>query len=95
MGFLVFGLRMAPAVAGEEVKRLSLEAVQLAPDRNPEMALNQEAIEKASGAAGGRGRRSGQRPRHCPDFSAANMELLSAAILGCFLLLISCQDRRK
>ncbi|NLC38779.1 MAG: TolC family protein [Clostridia bacterium] len=82
MGFLVFGLGMAPAVAGEkEVKRLSLEeAVQLALDRNPEMALNQEAIEKAR--VGLREARSAaDKAKTALDFGAANMELLSAAYI--------------
>ncbi|MGI6551882.1 MAG: TolC family protein [Bacillota bacterium] len=82
MGVLVFGLGMAPAVAGEkEVMRLSLEeAVQLALDRNPEMALNQEAIEKAR--VGLREARSAaDKAKTALDFSAANMELLSAAYI--------------
>jgi len=74
MGVLVFGLGMAPAVAGEkEVMRLSLEeAVQLALDRNPEMALNQEAIEKAR--VGLREARSAaDKAKTALDYSAANM----------------------
>ena len=47
--------------------------------RNPEMALNQEAIEKARW---GCGRPGAQRTRQdALDFSAANMELLSAAYI--------------